>query len=149
MSVEEYLRIINGEFGEEELTKDKVDILGFVDIIPFLKNSVENGPIEMVINEGLLLARRTFTTSDGEEITLEKVTDLSDDIALHCDTLGSPETLLSATIVGLREMKDNDISLNEQNGGTPVDYTPRIDAITKALHNYKQMEATPSDLMSR
>lgn len=143
MSVEEYLRIINGEFGEEKLTKDKIDVIGFVDIIPYLKDSVSRGPIEMVINEGVLSAKRTFTNSDGEEITLEKLTDLSDDIALHCDTLGSPEAVLSATAVGLKEMENMDNGKFTV-GHDPLDYSPRIEAITQALQSYTQVETVPT-----
>ena len=133
MTVEEYLRAINGLFKGEELTPENIKYTGFIDIIP-QKDYYYASNVDFTIDSGVITAVRTFRKEGEEEATLNKATSLSDDISLHCGKYGDVKGLIEATLDGLEDL--------DLVGGN--DYKDRIQYFREALDRIEQVDKSSS-----
>lgn len=146
MSVEEYLRVLNGIFDNSELTPDNITMSGYIDIIPEI-DSYAMSEAKISINSGNIIANRVFTTKDGD-IQLEKTTPLSDNISIHCTGNSTSEQTIERTITALEELQQQELELSKKTNRPLVDYQSRIDAFTSILKNMVESnsELTPGSV---
>ena len=57
MSVEEYLRVLNGIFDNSELTPDNIAMSGYVDVVPEIAGYAMS-EVKISINSGNIIANR-------------------------------------------------------------------------------------------
>ena len=143
MNVEEYLRTLNGIFENEELTPDKIRMFGFIDIVPDLEDYTQSQVESVIIDSGNIIVKRTFKTKQGN-VSLEKITPLSDNIAIHCGKNNTAEQVIDETIDGLQEMQESGLLYAKVTDKQLIDYQPRINAFINISNNIKQVNSNSS-----
>ena len=136
MTIEEYLKTVNGLSADQELTPDLIRMIGFVDIIPNIDRPLAASPVTMDIVGGDIVVKRTFTTATGD-VPMEKTISLSDDISQYQGDYASTEDLLASTIKALKDIQDENLLFSKNDPSISVDYQQRIDELKKALEKIK------------
>ena len=139
MTVEEYLRAVNGVFGDKELTGEDIEMVGFIDVMPNVEY-IAAMQAKFIIESGNIIVQRDFTTSDGE-VSLEKVTPLNTNISECCPENKTTLQVLTDTIEGLKEIQESSFI-------DKTDYQSRIDTLEKALMAMPQTEVAPAKVSS-
>lgn len=146
MTVQEYLKKINGVSEKQELVPDMIQLAGFVDVIPKIKGVtiLAESNISFNVDTENLVTRRSFELDDGSAL-IEKRVPLNDDISLHCGEFNNPEELIRATITGLEELQESELRIAKVTGENLVDYQSRIDSFKQALECITQNEYNQSN----
>jgi len=137
MNVGEYLKIINGVFGDEPLTADRIETSGFIDITPKKEDRYYESDVEFGMDGDTLVVTRTFDM-DADETTLSRRIPLSDDVANYGgDRFNTTEEILETTLNAMKESQVDSEHMTLLTGEQMRDYRPMIDALTEAINDIK------------
>ena len=126
MTIEEYLKVINGVSLDQVLTSDAIANPGFIDIIPTDQDSKWIEPARFSVAGAYLISRKRVITPNNEEKVLELVTPLKDDLSMHLDDYKTVEETLIHTIAALKQIQESHDRIAEVTGVPQPDLKPRI-----------------------
>ncbi len=137
MTVEEYLKVINGVPLDEALTSGAIVYPGFIDIIPTDQDSKWVRPASFSVAGAYLISRKIVVTPKDEEKVLELVTPLKDDLSMHLDDYKTVEETLIHTIAALREIQESNYRIAEATVVPQPNWKPRIQLLEAFLAKVK------------
>lgn len=137
MTIEEYLKIVNGVPLDAELTGEMIEFSGFTDVLPDAPNAYSAFPATFSVAGAYLIARRRIITAEKEDKILELVTPLKDDLSMHLKDYKTVEETLMHTIVAFNQMQESNNRIAKSIGEPQPDLTPIIRLLEAYLAKVK------------